>query len=115
MRFPSVKRFIENEKADPVAGFEKCRGRRVVGGAHGVVSGGLEQLDPALFSAVESRGAKRPVVVVDGTTGELDGPSVQQQTFFRRPGERPDAKGRLDLVDDLSTAAHLRYCSIQRR
>src|SRR5437763_11395777 len=94
VRLPHIKRFIENQKTEPVACIQKRRGGWVVGCSHRVVTGSLEQLNPALLSTVKRRGPERTVVVVDAATREFDGVAVQQQSFFCRPRERPNTKGR---------------------
>ena len=83
--------------------------------SHRVEPGRFQQLDSALLCPVERRRPKRSVIVVDTPAGQLDRPSVQQQSVFRRPRQSADTKRRHSLIHYFAVLEQLRDSPVEPR
>src|SRR5262249_48828246 len=110
-----IERFIQHQKAKPVAGIKKRSRRRVMSRSYRIVTRRLKQLDSALLGTVERRRPERSVVMVDAAARELHRLAVQNETLFRRPCKRPDTKGGYHLIDNFAVFLHLRDGAVQNR
>ena len=62
---PHVEGLVHHQQAEPVAVFENLRRRRIVAGAQGIDSGGLENLQLAFDgAAVDGRAERAEIVMV---------------------------------------------------
>ncbi len=82
-RLPSVESLFHDQHAELVACVEHGRRGRVVRGPYGIEAAGLQQLDLALFRAIDRGCAKQAVVVMHAAAAQLVWLAVDPQPLKR--------------------------------
>ena len=98
---PGVKRFVENVHSQAVAGFDQRGGRRIMRRPDRVEARLLQLPDLSCFGFIQGNRAQQTVVVMEASSPQLDGLSIDPESPDGVGGHGPDSEQHLRFVDSL--------------
>ena len=113
--FPLVEDLIDDKHANAVASMEESFSRQVVTAANGVIALCLHQLHLADVSTVYAGSTEHSVVMVNATTTEFHGLTIELEALSSRETDGADAEGDEQSIRLLARLENRHFRLVQMR